>query len=75
MISRRSFGLGSLALAIAPKASVASVTPRISLIGSMEQGTLVIGETEPDSEVKINGGPLLVSKDGTFAFGFEYDQK
>lgn len=41
----------------------------------MEQGSLAIGKTEPGSEVKINGGPLLVSKDGIFAFGFEYDQK
>ena len=41
----------------------------------MQQGSLALGKTESRSEVKINNGPVLVSKDGSFAFGFEYDQK
>ncbi len=73
MISRRSCVLTSVAFAVAPRTAVAM--SRISLIGSMQQGSLIIGKTQPGSEVKINGGPLLLSKDGTFAFGFEYDQK
>jgi murein DD-endopeptidase MepM/ murein hydrolase activator NlpD len=75
VISRRSFAWSSLAFAIAPKSLTASSASRVSLTGSMEQGSLVIGKVDPGSDVKINGGTVLVSKDGTFAFGFEYDQK
>jgi len=74
VISRRSFALSSLAVAITTR-SMAGPSSRIALTGSMEQGSLAIGKVDAGSDVKINGGRVLVSKDGTFAAGFEYDQK
>jgi murein DD-endopeptidase MepM/ murein hydrolase activator NlpD len=41
----------------------------------MKQGSLVIGHAEPGARVSVNSAPVLVADDGTFAFGFEYDQK
>jgi murein DD-endopeptidase MepM/ murein hydrolase activator NlpD len=36
---------------------------------------LVIGHAEPGARVSVNGTSVLVADNGTFAFGFEFDQK
>jgi murein DD-endopeptidase MepM/ murein hydrolase activator NlpD len=71
---RRSFLLGGLALTAAPMLSRAA-EPRLILGGSLEQGSLVIGKAAPGATVRVNGESVSLAKDGTFAFGFEWDQK
>ena len=72
---RRSFLLGTLATVLAPGCTFAGASKRLSFTGSLKQGSLVIGTTEPGATVSVNAAPVLVSGNGTFAFGFEYDQK
>jgi murein DD-endopeptidase MepM/ murein hydrolase activator NlpD len=71
---RRSFLMGGLAFSAVPILSRAA-EPRLILRGSLEQGSLAIGKTAPGATVKVDGRSVRVAKDGTFAFGFEYDQK
>lgn len=71
---RRSFLLGGLAFSAVPILSRAA-EPRLILRGSLEQGSLAIGKTAPGATVKVDGRSVRVAKDGTFAFGFEWDQK
>jgi murein DD-endopeptidase MepM/ murein hydrolase activator NlpD len=71
---RRSFLLGGLALTAAPMLSRAA-EPRLILGGSLEQGSLVVGKAAPGATVRVNGESVSVAQDGTFAFGFEWDQK
>ena len=72
---RRSFLLGTLASMLAPGCTFAIAPKRLSFSGSLKQGSLVIGTAEPGAKVTVNAAPVLVSGNGTFAFGFEYDQK
>jgi len=72
---RRSFLLGTAALAFAPGCATAIVPRRLSFAGSLKQGSLIIGKAERGAQVMVNGAPVLVSPDGLFAFGFEYNQK
>jgi murein DD-endopeptidase MepM/ murein hydrolase activator NlpD len=44
------------------------------LIGSLEQGSLVVGRTDPDARVTVNGRKLSVGSGGYFGFGLEFDQ-
>ena len=75
MIPRRLFVLNALALAVAPGCARAVETSRLSFSGPLKQGSLVIGHGEASARISVNGVPVLVADDGTFAFGFEYDQK
>ena len=72
MISRRSLLVGGAALTAAP--FVAASTPRISLRGSMEQGSLIIGRSEPGAHVTFDTAALHVSPEGIFACGLEWDR-
>jgi murein DD-endopeptidase MepM/ murein hydrolase activator NlpD len=56
-------------------AAPTSSASRLSLSGSLQQGSLVIGRTDPHARVLVNGSPVLVSDTGLFAFGLDYDQK
>jgi murein DD-endopeptidase MepM/ murein hydrolase activator NlpD len=75
VIVRRSFLLSAAAVVLAPGCAGATPAPRLSFSGSLKQGSLVIGHTEPGARVSVNGAPVSVAENGTFAFGFEYDQK
>jgi murein DD-endopeptidase MepM/ murein hydrolase activator NlpD len=72
MIHRRGV-LGVIALAAASTLARAS-TSRLTLAGSLEQGSLVLGRAESGASITLDGAPLHVSQDGMFAFGFAYDQ-
>ena len=48
---------------------------RIGLTGAVKQGGLVLGKAEPGATVTFEGKPIRVSTDGSFAFGFPYNQK
>jgi murein DD-endopeptidase MepM/ murein hydrolase activator NlpD len=47
---------------------------RTQLSGAMEQGSLVVGRSEPGAKIDLDGNGLDVSPEGLFAFGFAYDQ-
>ena len=47
----------------------------IELKGDFYQGNLIIGQTEPGSQIFIDKSKIKVSKDGYFAFGLSKDRK
>jgi murein DD-endopeptidase MepM/ murein hydrolase activator NlpD len=49
-------------------------SPRFTVTGAMEQGSLALGTAPPGSLVALDGRPLHVTADGRFAFGFGFDQ-
>jgi len=73
MIHRRAFVISAAATTLLPSLARAQ-SSRISLSGSMEQGSLALGRAAPGAAVKIDGRAVRVTPEGAFAFGFEYDQ-
>ena len=73
MISRRGLLVSGSALTMAPLV-VRAGGSRLALTGSMEQGSLVVGRTEPGARVTFDGTPLSVSPEGLFACGLEWDR-
>jgi murein DD-endopeptidase MepM/ murein hydrolase activator NlpD len=73
VISRRLFVSSALALSAAPRVALAEHL--LSFTGSLQQGSLVIGKSALDAVVRVDGKPVSLTKDGSFAFGLEYDQK
>jgi murein DD-endopeptidase MepM/ murein hydrolase activator NlpD len=73
MIDRRGLLRGAIALAAAGSAARADAS-RLSLAGTLEQGSLVVGRTEAGARIAVDGADVSVSPDGVFAFGFEYDR-
>ena len=47
----------------------------LELKGEFYQGNLIIGKTDPESQVFIDKSKIKVSKDGYFAFGLSKDRK
>lgn len=47
----------------------------VSLSGRLEQGSLVLGRTEPGSRVSLDGFAVRVAPDGSFVIGFGRDAK
>jgi len=43
--------------------------------GKFEQGSFIVGKTNPKSKVQIDNKKIRVSKDGFFAFGLDRDRK
>ena len=73
MISRRFVLVGGAALTTAPLLACASL-PRLSLEGSFEQGSLIVGRTVPGARVAIDGVSVRVSPQGFFAGGLAWDR-
>ena len=48
---------------------------RTILKGALKRGEMIVGLTEPEAVVTLDGSALLVSPEGRFAFGFPYDRK
>jgi murein DD-endopeptidase MepM/ murein hydrolase activator NlpD len=71
-VNRRGFLASSLAFAATP--SFAADDVRFSISGSLEQGSLALGQAPAGSLVALDGRPLDVTPDGRFAFGFAYNQ-
>ena len=77
MIARRFVLAGGTALAAFPPrlfAATSAAAGAIKLRGTMEQGSLVVGDIGAGRSVTVDGQSLRVSPDGFFAFGFAYDQ-
>jgi murein DD-endopeptidase MepM/ murein hydrolase activator NlpD len=71
MIPRRTF-LGTAAAFVAAGCARADDT-RLTLAGSLQQGSLVIG-TAKGASVSVGDTAVRVSGDGVFAFGLAFDQ-
>jgi len=72
MIPRRAFLIGGCSAAAWPFA-VRADSARLTFVGPLEQGSLVVG-TAKGAGVTVNDAPAQVSPEGFFAFGFNYDQ-
>lgn len=46
---------------------------RLTLDGTVEQGGLLRGRTEPGAKLALNGAPIRVAPDGRFILGFDRD--
>jgi len=73
MIERRWFLVAGAAALASPYFAFAQAS-RLSFVGSLEQGSLIVGKAQAGARVTIDGAPVLVSPVGEFAFGFTYDQ-
>ena len=47
----------------------------VEFIGKFNQGSFILGKTNPGAKVKIDNKEVLVTKDGYFAFGIGRDRK
>ena len=63
----------ALLLVSAILAAASSARAETTLKGAIEQGSLVIGRTEPGAKVALDGKALPVSSGGLFAIGFDRD--
>jgi murein DD-endopeptidase MepM/ murein hydrolase activator NlpD len=61
--------------AVAALSACALISPRppVELTGARTQGGAVFGRVEPGSEVRVDGRPVRVSRDGRFVIGFGRD--
>ncbi len=59
---------------LAGAAQAAAPSGAVILPESVQQGSLVLGQTRPGSAVSLHGKPLRVSSDGRFAFGVGRDE-
>jgi murein DD-endopeptidase MepM/ murein hydrolase activator NlpD len=73
MISRRLLLAGGAAIAAARLGACATAS-RVELIGSMEQGSLIVGRTGPGAHATFDGANIRVSRDGFFACGLEWNR-
>ena len=47
----------------------------IEFKGKFEQGSFILGKTDPDTKIQIDKKKIRVSKDGFFALGLGRDRK
>ncbi len=73
MISRRALLASGGALTVMAF-SARATSSRVTLSGTMEQGSLIVGRTEPRARVLFDGDPLHVSPEGLFACGLEWNR-
>ncbi len=66
--------LALLASALLPGTATAGAAATHLLPESVQQGSLVFGQTRPGSAVSLHGKALRVSPDGRFAFGIGRDE-
>lgn len=71
---RRTLLAGALGALPLPSLALAQ-RQRLTVSGTLEQGSLAIGKVEGGSTVSVDGMPVRVSPQGLFAFGFAYDRK
>lgn len=68
---RRSPAAALLLAFLTPPVPAADVP--LELDGAMEQGSLIVGRTDPNARVEFEGEPVRVSPEGVFLLGFDRD--
>ncbi len=65
----------TFALVIGLAASLAALPACADVVlkGPLEQGSLIVGKTDPGASVTLDGDQIMVSKRGYFALGFDRD--
>lgn len=71
MIDRRALLAGG---AFAFAGACMAGTSRVKLPSQIEQGRLVVGNTEPGARLTLDGEHLDIGESGAFAFGFAFDR-
>ncbi|MGD0192352.1 MAG: M23 family metallopeptidase [Rhizomicrobium sp.] len=71
MIERRLFIASSAAFLALPAFAAPS---RLALSGTMQDGGMVLGKTEPTAKLTLDGNALYIGSSGDFVFGLGYDQ-
>lgn len=74
MIPRRGFLVTAASFAILPFAKARADEQHLTLYGGFEQGSLVVGKTNSEARVAIDGKEIAVSDRGFFVFGVPYDR-
>jgi len=74
MIPRRGFLATALSFAALPLLKARADEQRLILNGSLEQGSLVVGQTNPEAHIALDGQALQISARGYFAFPVAYDR-
>jgi len=74
MIPRRGFLATAASFAALPLLKAHADEQHLSLGGGLEQGSLVVGKTNPEAHIAIDGKVLEVSERGYFAFGIPFDR-
>lgn len=74
MIPRRGFLATAVSFAAFPLLKARADEQHLTLDGGLEQGSLVIGKTNPEARVAIDSQVLQLSERGYFAFGIAYDR-
>lgn len=74
MIPRRGFLATAVSFAALPLLKARADEQHLTLNGSLEQGSLVTGHTNPEARIAIDSQVLQLSEKGHFAFGIAYDR-
>ena len=54
---------------------VFNISHATEFLGNFKQGSFILGKTDPNSKVFIDGRKVRVSNDGFFVFGLDRDRK
>ena len=65
--------IGLVLAACAAAAQSEGAHPALRLDGPIEQGSVIRGTALPDTQVALDGKPLMVDEEGRFVFGFDRD--
>ncbi len=74
MIPRRGFLATAISFAALPLSKARADEQHLTLNGGLEQGSLVVGKTNPEARVAIDSKVLELSDRGFFVFGIAYDR-
>jgi murein DD-endopeptidase MepM/ murein hydrolase activator NlpD len=74
MIPRRGFLATAMSFAALPLMKARAGEQHLTLNGGLEQGSLVVGKTNPEARVAIDSKVIEISERGFFAFGIAYDR-
>lgn len=72
----RAFRLAAaLVAALSLAATPLAAQSRVTLTGEAIKGGVIVGQTEPGTQVILDGEPIMVSEAGNFVFGFDRDHE
>ena len=64
-----------ITLSVVLTSAANEIMGEVKLVGSMQQGGMLVGKVVPGSQVSLDGVSVMVADDGNFAIGFDRDAK
>ena len=64
-----------ITLSVSLTSAANEIMGEVTLVGSMQQGGMLVGKVVPGSQVSLDGVSVMVADDGNFAIGFDRDAK